>query len=208
MTYLGMQIMIEGLALAAFGFMHAMTTDPLLKQLLRYVMADEARHVAFGVLSLQEYYAEPVRPPSSGSARSSPSRRPCACATGSSSRRSGTGWASTRRRSCPLVAVGPRPHRVPGDALLQDRPELRKLGLLDAADGWLRTKFTELGVIEFESAVGHHRGVRRHGRRAADPARAGLTTGTGLTRLPGGGTDGAAGAAARQPHGGGRRCCW
>ena len=56
MTYLGMQIMVEGLALAAFGLMHSMTTDPLLKQLLRYVMADEARHVAFGVLSLQEYY--------------------------------------------------------------------------------------------------------------------------------------------------------
>ena len=48
MTYLGMQIMVEGLALAAFGFIHAMTTEPLLKKLLRYVMADEARHVAFG----------------------------------------------------------------------------------------------------------------------------------------------------------------
>ena len=58
MTYLGMQIMVEGLALAAFGFMHAIAADPLLKQLLRYVMADEARHVAFGVLSLKEYYAE------------------------------------------------------------------------------------------------------------------------------------------------------
>ncbi|MGP8007344.1 MAG: ferritin-like domain-containing protein, partial [Acidimicrobiales bacterium] len=58
MTYLGMQIMVEGLALAAFGFIHATTTEPLLKQLLRYVMADEARHVAFGVLSLQEYYQE------------------------------------------------------------------------------------------------------------------------------------------------------
>ncbi len=57
MTYLGMQIMVEGLALAAFGFMHQMTTEPLLKQLLRYVMSDEARHVAFGVLSLQEVYA-------------------------------------------------------------------------------------------------------------------------------------------------------
>ena len=57
MTYLGMQIMVEGLALAAFGFMHQMTTEPLLKQLLRYVMSDEARHVAFGVLSLQEFYA-------------------------------------------------------------------------------------------------------------------------------------------------------
>ncbi|MGN6694490.1 MAG: ferritin-like domain-containing protein, partial [Aquihabitans sp.] len=58
MTYLGMQIMVEGLALAAFGFMHQMTTEPLLKKLLRYVMSDEARHVAFGVLSLKEYYAE------------------------------------------------------------------------------------------------------------------------------------------------------
>src|SRR6202165_1461961 len=57
MTYMGMQIMIEGLALAAFGFMHQMTTEPLLKKLLRYVMSDEARHVAFGVLSLKEYYA-------------------------------------------------------------------------------------------------------------------------------------------------------
>src|SRR5262245_10511668 len=58
MTYLGMQIMVEGLALAAFGFIHQMTTEPLLKQLLRYVMSDEARHVAFGVLSLKEYYTE------------------------------------------------------------------------------------------------------------------------------------------------------
>src|SRR6202045_4258717 len=58
MTYLGMQIMVEGLALAAFGFIHMLTTEPLLKQLLRYVMSDEARHVAFGVLSLQDYYRE------------------------------------------------------------------------------------------------------------------------------------------------------
>ena len=58
MTYLGMQIMVEGLALAAFGMAYQTTNEPLLKQLLRYVMSDEARHVAFGVLSLKEYYAE------------------------------------------------------------------------------------------------------------------------------------------------------
>src|SRR5215207_3603540 len=56
MTYLGMQVMVEGLALAAFGFLHQLTGEPLLKQLLRYVMSDEARHVAFGVLSLKEAY--------------------------------------------------------------------------------------------------------------------------------------------------------
>src|SRR5207248_497239 len=58
MTYLGMQIMVEGLALAAFGFISQMTTEPLLKALLKNVMADEARHVAFGVLSLQEFYGQ------------------------------------------------------------------------------------------------------------------------------------------------------
>ena len=58
MTYLGMQVMVEGLALAAFGFMHQFTNEPLLKKLLRYVMSDEARHVAFGVLSLKECYDE------------------------------------------------------------------------------------------------------------------------------------------------------
>ena len=30
-------------------------------------------------------------------------------------------------------------------------PNCKKLGLLDAADGWLRTKFTEMGVIAFEN---------------------------------------------------------
>ena len=79
---MGMQIMIEGLALAAFGFMHMVTEEPLLKQLLRYVMSDEARHVAFGVLSLQEYYQRPRRARRSASARSSRSRPRCACATG------------------------------------------------------------------------------------------------------------------------------
>ena len=29
-------------------------------------------------------------------------------------------------------------------------PNCKKLGLLDAADGWLRQKFTEVGVIQFE----------------------------------------------------------
>ena len=52
-----MQIVIESLALAAFGDMLRRTQEPLLRKLLRYVMSDEARHVAFGVLTLSEFYA-------------------------------------------------------------------------------------------------------------------------------------------------------
>ena len=58
MKFLGMQIMVEGLALAAFGMIRANTQEPLLRELTAYVMGDEARHVAFGVLSLRDYYAD------------------------------------------------------------------------------------------------------------------------------------------------------
>jgi len=54
--YLGMQIMIEGLAMAAFGNLYQLCQEPLLKELLLYVMRDESRHVAFGVVSLKDYY--------------------------------------------------------------------------------------------------------------------------------------------------------
>ncbi len=58
MKFLGMQIMVEGLALAAFGMIRNNTQEPLLKELTSYVIGDEARHVAFGVLSLRDYYRE------------------------------------------------------------------------------------------------------------------------------------------------------
>ncbi len=58
MPYLGMQVLIEGLALAAFGLMRDTTTMPLPKQILAYVMQDEARHVAFGRLALRDYYKQ------------------------------------------------------------------------------------------------------------------------------------------------------
>jgi len=58
MKFLGMQIMVEGLALAAFGMIRNNTNEPLLKELTAYVIGDEARHVAFGVLSLRDYYRD------------------------------------------------------------------------------------------------------------------------------------------------------
>ena len=58
MKFLGMQIMVEGLALAAFGMIRNNTKEPLLRELTAYVMGDEARHVAFGILSLRDYYTE------------------------------------------------------------------------------------------------------------------------------------------------------
>jgi hypothetical protein len=58
MPYLGMQVLIEGLALAAFGVHRDLSNNDLVTQLLAYVMQDEARHVAFGRLALRDYYKE------------------------------------------------------------------------------------------------------------------------------------------------------
>lgn len=58
MTYLAMQVVIEGLALAAFGNIRDMAKNKLTQQLNAYVMQDESRHVAFGRLTLKEYYPQ------------------------------------------------------------------------------------------------------------------------------------------------------
>jgi hypothetical protein len=145
-----MQIMVEGLALAAFGFIHQMTTEPLLKQLLRYVMSDEARHVAFGVLSLQEYYQELTN-------------------AELRERQEFAFEAAVRMRDRflqqevwdrmgvdvkeALQLVMQAPDRMLFQQMLFSKivPNCKKLGLIDAGDGWLREKFTELGVIAFEN---------------------------------------------------------
>ena len=58
MTYLGMQILIEGLALAAFQLIRDGAQNPLAAAVNAYVMQDEARHVAFGRLALRDYYPQ------------------------------------------------------------------------------------------------------------------------------------------------------
>jgi hypothetical protein len=56
-TFLGMQIMVEGLALAAFGMIRMMMSgEPLIQDIIGRIMADESRHVAFGVISLGDFY--------------------------------------------------------------------------------------------------------------------------------------------------------
>ena len=58
MKFLGMQIMVEGLALGAFGTLYRKTGEPLLKELLRNVIRDEARHVHYGVCALREHFTK------------------------------------------------------------------------------------------------------------------------------------------------------
>jgi P-aminobenzoate N-oxygenase AurF len=150
-AYLGMQIMVEGLALAAFGLMQQITSEPLLKKLLRYVMSDEARHVAFGVLSLQEFYK----------GLTDAEMRERQEFAFDVARRLQRRFAHTEM----WARMGVDPEAIyrtmdqvnpPAQQMFQQLlfskivPNCKKLGLLDAADGWLRQRFTEIGVIQFE----------------------------------------------------------
>jgi hypothetical protein len=58
MTYLGMQVLIEGLALAAFASIRDQAKNSLARAVNAYVMQDEARHVAFGRLALRDFYPQ------------------------------------------------------------------------------------------------------------------------------------------------------
>jgi hypothetical protein len=55
LKFIGMQIIIEGLALAAFHTFRMTGRDPLFRQMIDYVIRDEARHVAFGVTYMEQF---------------------------------------------------------------------------------------------------------------------------------------------------------
>jgi hypothetical protein len=55
---LGMQVMIEALALAAFRLANSTFEDPLIRRITQLVARDEARHVSFGVMLLDGLYTQ------------------------------------------------------------------------------------------------------------------------------------------------------
>ncbi len=156
-AYLGMQIVIESLALAAFGDMLRRTQEPLLKKLLRYVMADEARHVAFGILSLGEHYKELSGPELKDRQEflcENTLRNKSRAATPEVWERMGVSFeavvpciidAAQRTGTSPVASF----QRGFFAKLV---PNVRKLGLLDANDGYLREQWGKAGLLEFEFA--------------------------------------------------------
>jgi len=156
-AYLGMQIVIESLALAAFGDMLRRIKEPLLTKLLRYVMSDEARHVAFGVLTLSEYYGD------LSEAELKERQEFLVDATLNQRARATTPevWerlGTTGEAVFPFLlqaAEQMNTNLMGGFArgfFAKLVPNVRKLGLLDANNGWLRERWGEAGLLEFEFA--------------------------------------------------------
>jgi hypothetical protein len=147
MKYLGMQIMVEGLAMAAFGFMHKMCNEPLLTDLTHYVMRDEARHVAFGVISLNDYFRD---------MKASDLRdREEFLADGCRLMRDRLlmedvwvemGWPVDEVRE--IVLNSPQMQEFRKLLFSKVVPNVKRLGLLTP---FVRERFAELGILQFEN---------------------------------------------------------
>ncbi len=155
MAYLGMQIIIESLALAAFGEMLRRTDEPLLRKLLRYVIADEARHVAFGILSLSEFYAGLTE------AELKDRQEFLAENTLRNQARSSLPEMWVRldvniTTLLPFLHEAARTLGVDPSANFQRAffaklvPNVRKLGLLDANNGYLRKLWDDAGLLQYQ----------------------------------------------------------
>jgi hypothetical protein len=146
--YLGMQILVEGLALAAFQFVHAFTTEPLLKNLTHHVMRDEARHVAFGVLSLSDYYRTEL----SEAERDDRVRFTYeACRLMRDRFLQREVWETLGfpvERCVELTLTSPAMSEFRRLLFSRIVPNVKKLGLLTP---WLRERFAELGILAFEN---------------------------------------------------------
>jgi len=130
--------------------MHSLIEEPLLKKLLRYVMSDEARHVAFGVLSLQEVYQ-------GLSAPEIKERQEFAFEAALRMRDRFLRQEVWERFDVEVADMVKFQLQMPDELREFQRmlfskivPNCKKLGLIDAGDGWLRDRFTEIGVIQFE----------------------------------------------------------
>ena len=129
-----------------------LTQEPLLKQLLRYVMSDEARHVAFGVLSLKEVY-DGMTDAEMKDRQEFAFEAAVRMRDRFMSQEVWERMGVNVRDIAPLVLADPT--RVVFQSMLFSKivPNCKKLGLLDRNDKWLRHRFEEMGVIQFEDWV-------------------------------------------------------
>jgi hypothetical protein len=147
LKFIGMQIIIEGLALSAFNTARETTPDPVLKDVIYLVVRDEARHVTFGVNYLEEYVKSLTEEEKNERAEFAYE----ACVV-SRERLVATdvfryfGWDVEEARQRVMEGFVMSTFR---DLLFQRVvPNLARIGLLTDA---IRPKFEALGILDFES---------------------------------------------------------
>lgn len=150
LKFIGMQVVIEGLALSAFNTMHELAPDDgLLKEILGYVIRDEARHVAFGIHYLEEFVKS-----LSDEEREERAEFAYQAVVVSRERLVPTdvfshyGWDVEEARLVFLESSGTAKFR--NHLFSRVIPNLRRIGLLTDT---IRPKFEALGVLEYENLI-------------------------------------------------------
>src|SRR5207302_1949945 len=196
MKYLGMQIMVEGLAMAAFGYMHKMCQEPLLTELTHYVMRDESRHVAFGVLSLSDFYHDlPARELREREEFLYEGCRLMRDRLLMEDVWEVMGWPVDEVRE--IVLQSPQMKLFRQMLFSKVVPNVKRLGLLSP---YVRERFAELDILQFENeepSARASRGAPPRGRSRSPSSRSSSGAsrwGESSTRSPG-------------PAGGGTSCC-
>ena len=147
LKFIGMQILIEGLALAAFQTIHESTKDPLLRDIVGLVMRDEGRHVAFGVNYLEDWIR--ALPPEQIEERAQFAYEACVVMRNrlvSTTVAQEFGFTEEEALEINNRSQGGKAFRT----FLFERmiPNLKRIGLLTDS---IRPKFEELGVLQFEN---------------------------------------------------------
>lgn len=149
LKFIGMQVIIEGLALAAFNTMQMSARDPLLRQLVGYVIRDEARHVTFGINYLEEFVK--ALSDEEKEARALFAYETCVIMRErliSTDVFDHFGWNAEEARE--YVLQGEFMKRFRNLLFTRVMPNLKRIGLLTDK---IRPKFEELGILQFENFV-------------------------------------------------------
>jgi hypothetical protein len=147
LKFIGMQIIIEGLALAAFNTMKQGTQDPVLRDIVHLVIRDEARHVTFGVNYLEDYVK--TLTVEQREERAQFAFEACVVMR---TRLIPTdvyrqfGWPVDEATA--IATGGEHRQRFRNMIFARVVPNLKRIGLLTDA---IRPKFEELGLLEFEA---------------------------------------------------------
>ena len=149
LKFIGMQVLIEGLALAAFQTIAATTRDPLLRQIVTLVIRDEGRHVAFGVNYLEDWIK--ALPEDEIEERAQFAYEACAIMRErlfSTVVEEEFGFDAEEARKISIDSHAGQAFR---DFLFQRMvPNLKRVGLLTEG---VRPKFEALGVLHYENAA-------------------------------------------------------
>jgi hypothetical protein len=146
MTYLGMQVIVEGVGLAVSDLVRRLIDEPLLDELLRRVTADGIRHVAFGVVALGEVYGG-LSLPEIRERQEFAYDLAVRTLDRFLAQEVWQQMGIPAEQAVELVVRSPERRLFAQMLFSRIVPICRRVGLLDAGDGWLRERFGELGVL-------------------------------------------------------------